>query len=460
MRLLMSLLPTPTQTQIAPTLDTLCRTASPRKEGARLKGLGGSATWLSLAALSISIATAGWVISGLGQPLQLMAYNSQGEPVQEQRDDIQPAFNPAEGAKKGGLLGMRANLVADVAERVAPSVVNIDIEQQAKLPPAIGDLPAFPFRGDDIFRRFFGFDPEGGFPGQPPANGRRVEIYGGPKVAGNGSGIVLDSNGHILTNNHVIQSATTIFVTLNDGRRLPARVVGKDAYTDLAILKVEANNLKPARFGNSNQLRPGEWVLAVGSPLGFDHTVTLGIVSALSRRIPNLNSNVDFIQTDAAINPGNSGGPLVNLDGEVVGINTAVSGRGQNIGFAIPVNVASEVADALIHHKEIARPWIGIGMLNLTPEVSKSLGVAESTQGVVVAQVMPGSPSFQAGFQPGDIIQRIEGTVITDAKQVQDVIKQKPINAPLHFQILRNGSLKALTVQTHRLPEEPHAPVR
>jgi S1-C subfamily serine protease len=267
--------------------------------------------------------------------------------------------------------------------------------------------------------------------------------------------VIVDRNGYILTNYHVVTGANKINVTLNDGRKVPGKVVGQDRFSDLAVVKIDAPNLQPAVLGDSKALRPGEWVLAIGSPLGFDHTVTLGIISAISRHVPDINSNVDFIQTDAAINPGNSGGPLVNLRGEVVGINTAISARGQNIGFAVPVSVAKQVADSLITSGKIVRPWIGVSMADLTPEISKSLGLPENTQGVVVAQVIPNSPSSRAGFRQGDVLQRIDGQRITTAKAIQDMVRQKPINSTLNFQILREGQLMAVQVKTAQLPNAP-----
>ena len=279
-------------------------------------------------------------------------------------------------------------------------------------------------------------------------------------IQGNGSGVIIDESGHILTNHHVVQGAEEVQVTLHDGRKFSARLVGGDPFTDLAVLKIDAKNLKPAPLGDSDALRPGEWVLAVGSPLGFDHTVTLGIVSAISRRVPDININLDFIQTDAAINPGNSGGPLVNLNGEVIGINTAISGRGQNIGFAIPVNVAKSVTDSLIAHGSIKRPWIGIAMTALSPELSRSLGLSEKTAGVVVAQVMPQSPSERAGFRQGDVIQRVDGQPISKPKAIQTLVQDKPVNSTLNFQVLREGRMIPISVHTAQLPENFNRPHR
>lgn len=345
------------------------------------------------------------------------------------------------------MFGNNPNLIADVAEQVSPSVVNIDVERTENVPNI-----AMPF-DQGMLERFFGIQPGDGGEGSPfapfhPGYAKQI-------IAGNGSGVIVDSKGYILTNYHVVTSASKITVTLNDGRKCPGHVVGQDRFSDLAVVKIDCDNLQPAVLGDSQKLRPGEWVIAVGSPLGFDHTVTLGIISAISRRVPDINSNVDFIQTDAAINPGNSGGPLVNLRGEVVGINTAISARGQNIGFAVPVNVAKQVTDALIAHGKITRPWIGISMTDLTPELAKSLGLPTNTQGVVVAQVLPQSPSAQAGFRQGDILQRVDGMKIKSSKAVQEYVRQKPVNSNMAFQVLRDGQMMALQVHTAQLPNNP-----
>jgi serine protease Do len=275
-----------------------------------------------------------------------------------------------------------------------------------------------------------------------------------PMVKGNGSGVIISADGDVLTNNHVVQGADDIMVTLNDGRKLKAKVIGRDTFSDIAILKIQgATKLKPARLGVSKTLRPGEWVIAVGSPLGFDHTVTVGIVSALSRQVPDINANVEFIQTDAAINPGNSGGPLVNLNGEVVGINTAIAGAAQSIGFAIPVDVAKKIAQDLVSTGHVTRPWIGITMAELKPDLAKSLGIPENVQGIIVAQVMPGSPAAKSGFQQGDIIQRVNGTMVKTPKEIQELVRAKPLNSELSIQIMRNGQMGAVSLRTEALPE-------
>lgn len=329
-------------------------------------------------------------------------------------------------------------LIADVAQRVAPSVVNIDVEKKAPMP---GRFPGMPF-SEDIFRHFFGYDPNGFTP------------FGNQTVSGNGSGMIINKDGYILTNNHVVATADKMTVTLNDGRQFPAKLVGRDTFSDIAVLKIDAPNLTPVTLGDSGKLRPGEWVIAVGSPLGFDHTVTLGIVSALSRKIPDLNSNLSFIQTDAAINPGNSGGPLVNLKGEVIGINTAISGRGQNIGFAIPVNDLKTIVDTLIAGKQVERPWLGLSLVGLNPELAKHVGLPPATQGVVIAQVLQNSPAYKAGLMQGDVIQKMDGKAISKAEAVQELVRGKPLNSKFTLGILRNGHPVEMTLTSEPLPAE------
>lgn len=341
------------------------------------------------------------------------------------------------------------DLIADVAEMVAPSVVNIDVQKTARI-SAAPNLSGLPF-SDDILRRFFGVDP-----GNSP-----FEPFGAPSgqaiISGNGSGMIISKDGYILTNNHVVSSADKMVVTLNDGRQFSARLVGRDTFSDVAVLKIDAPNLTPVTMGDSDKLRPGEWVIAIGSPLGFDHTVTQGIVSALSRRIPDLNSNLSFIQTDAAINPGNSGGPLVNLKGEVIGINTAISGRGQNIGFAIPINTVKQISSTLISGKPIVRPWIGISMVDLNPDLAQHVGLPPATQGVVVAQVMENSPAYKAGLMQGDVIQKIDGKPVTHAEAIQEAVRAHPLNSRISIGILRNGHSAEVGLVSEQLPDSDDA---
>jgi serine protease Do len=365
---------------------------------------------------------------------------------------LTPMQAPALARLPGGGAGPQTfypTLIADVAEMVAPSVVSVNVERTARL--SAPDFSGLPF-GDELMKRFFGAD--GNNNPFTPFGGGGAGSSGQRTITGNGSGVVLSKEGYILTNNHVIASVDKVTITLNDGRQFPARLVGRDTYSDVAVLKIEApSNLTPISLGDSDKLRPGEWVLAIGSPLGYDHTVTQGIVSALSRKIPDLNSNVSFIQTDAAINPGNSGGPLVNLRGEVIGINTAISGRGQNIGFAIPINSVKLIANTLIAGKPVVRPWIGLSMVGLNPDLAQHVGLPPNTQGVMVAQVMQNSPAYQAGLMQSDVIQKVDGKAVTQPEAVQAMIHAKPLNATLILNVLRNGHPMEVKVVTQPLPE-------
>lgn len=331
----------------------------------------------------------------------------------------------------------KPELIADVAEEVSPSVVNIDVETVSEIQPMAQGVPF----NDPFFQRFFG--------GNPQFKNFENKTYK-KKSAGNGSGVIISDDGYLLTNNHVINNAEKIKVTLSDGRKFDAKVLGKDGFSDIAILKIDATNLKPAKLGSSKSLRPGEWSIAIGSPLGYDHTVTLGIISGLSRQISN--TNVDFIQTDAAINPGNSGGPLVNLNGEVIGINTAIAGIGTSIGFAIPIDVAKEVSQELKTKGFIERPWIGIAMKKIDQSIIKSLGLKDDTKGVIVIQVNPESPAATANLKPGDIIERINGKKVTDAEEVQNIVRDNKVGTELNIQILRDNEFKALTLETGQWP--------
>jgi Do/DeqQ family serine protease len=332
---------------------------------------------------------------------------------------------PLTNATPAQILPLAENTIADIAKQSSDSVVKIDISKKVEV--------ADPFEGMNGFQFYFG---RNGFQTPHP---RRFESRG------TGAGVIYRSDGYILTNFHVVGQADNIVVYLNDGRKFNGKVVGRDFYTDLALVKIDANNLHAAKFGSSENLRPGDWAIAIGSPMGFDHSVTLGIISALNRNIRSDN-NVELIQTDAAINPGNSGGPLLNIHGDVIGLNVAIIGDAQNIGFAIPVDVVKDVAQQLLTNGSIQRAYLGIAMQNLEPDIAKSLGMPSNTQGVLVAHTEPNSPAEQAGLQPGDVIQKIDGKNVASAKEVQNiVIKHKPDDR-LNLLIARSGELKGVSV--------------
>ncbi|UVT20712.1 MAG: Do family serine endopeptidase [Nitrospira sp.] len=266
-----------------------------------------------------------------------------------------------------------------------------------------------------------------------------------PNASGSGSGLIVDSDGHIVTNNHVIGDAAEIEVRFSDKTKLIAHVIGKDPDTDLALLKVTADRPLPsARFGDSTGVKVGQWVLAVGNPFGLDRTVTLGVVSGIGRENINLSRYENFIQTDASINPGNSGGPLFNLRGEVIGINTAIINFAQGIGFAIPSNMARQVIEQLLAKGKVVRGWLGVGIQPLTAELAKKFGVAEG-EGVLVNEVFEKDPAAAAGIQPGDVIVRIDGAVVDSPNKLSRLIGSLTPGAAAKIEVVRD--LKYLTVE-------------
>lgn len=338
------------------------------------------------------------------------------------------------------------NTIADIAQMVAPAVVNIEVNLTGPKMNMTG-MPGFP--GFNSPFEFF-------FNGQRVTPNQMQKGVPMPQIQphNTGSGFVIRSDGYILTNAHVVRGATKIKVTLNDKRVLDGTVLGTDSFSDIAVVKVPADNLPVARLGTSKNLRPGDFAIAIGSPLGYDHTVTFGIISAIGREVSDINGNVNFIQTDAAINPGNSGGPLLNLAGDVIGINTAIQANAQNIGFSIPVDVVKDVADALIANKKIERPWLGIVMEPMNETIAKSLGLPASTNGVFVARLIQGSPAQAAGLESGDIIQKIDGKEMLTAKDVQQYVREHKVKDILHFLVLRQNTVKAMAVNIGQYPEK------
>ena len=328
---------------------------------------------------------------------------------------------------------------SELAEKVRSGVVNIQVVKTIRN-IGFGQFPRNPFGGHNPFEDFFG--PFSG--GNPPR---------GFEQKGVGSGVVISREGYILTNNHVVDEADQIRVKLADGKEYDARVVGRDSKTDLALIKIEGgSNLQPLKLGNSDELKVGSWVVAVGSPFGLEQTVTAGIVSAKGRVIGS-GPYDNFIQTDASINPGNSGGPLINLKGEVVGINTAIIASGQGIGFAIPVNMAKEVAAQLQEKGHVTRGYLGIYFQEVTPELAKSFGLKEK-KGALVSQVSKGSPAEQGGIEQGDVILEFDGKEIADSKDLPRLVASTPVGKTVTVKVSRDGKAVERQVKVGEMEEE------
>lgn len=317
--------------------------------------------------------------------------------------------------------------LAPMLEKVLPGVVSIGVKGKVA-------VQQNPLLSDPFFKRFFGL-PEGAQPKE-----REFQAAG--------SGVVVDAaRGYVLTNNHVVVNADEITVSLSDGRKFEGKKVGADAATDLAVVKIAADRLTSLPLGDSSALKVGDYVVAVGNPFGLGQTATFGIVSALGRTSLGIEGYEDFIQTDASINPGNSGGALVDLKGELVGINSAIigpSGGNVGIGFAIPVNMARSVMDQLIAHGEVKRGQLGITMQDLTPELAKALKI-DASKGAVVNEVVPGSAAEKAGIKSGDVITRVNGQPVSGASDLRNTIGLLTIGAELRFTVVRNGESRELT---------------
>jgi len=311
---------------------------------------------------------------------------------------------------------------SELAEKVKSGVVNIQVTKKAQNAQfALPDFPGFPFGENSPFGPFF--------EGNPPMD--RIQ-------EGTGSGFIVDRDGYILTNNHVVEGADRIRVKLSNGQEYDAEVAGLDPKTDLALIKISgADELHPLVLGNSENLEVGSWVVAIGSPFGLEQTVTQGIVSGKGRVIGS-GPYDDFIQTDASINPGNSGGPLINMKGEVVGINTAIYPSGQGIGFAIPVDIAKSIIPQLEEKGSVTRGWLGIGIQEMTPALAKSFGLKDEG-GVLVADVFKASPAEKAGIETGDVITRFDGKSVPEAKDLSRIVASTPVGKTVDITLIRDG---------------------
>ena len=329
----------------------------------------------------------------------------------------------------------------EVAKNVTDSVVSI----QALVKRGASQRSPFSDPFFDQFRRFFGDDFPDLFPRFP---GDSFE----PAL---GTGVVVSDDGIIITNDHVVGKADTIKVTFSDGKEETATRVGSDPRSDIAVLRVKRKNLKPLKLGDSDELKVGEWVIAVGNPFGLANTITAGIVSAKGRSIMGGNQYEDFIQTDAAINPGNSGGPLVNLRSEVVGINTAIfsrTGGYMGIGFAIPINMVKNVKNQILQKGRVIRSWMGVSIQKLTPDLARSFGF-EGTKGALVGQVQENTPAERAGVQVGDIIIEVDGVQIIDTNHLRNLISSKEPGTVVEVKVFRKGTTRTLKVKLAELPE-------
>jgi S1-C subfamily serine protease len=384
--------------------------------------------------LVITIALNAWTIS----------------PASASATDIKPS--PKSIASNSQLLALRTELPATASnnsfvtlavDRVGPAVVRIDTERTVS-------RNLDPVMEDPLFRRFFGDDLRSQSPRQE-------------RLRGQGSGFVIDKSGTVLTNAHVVDKADRVTVTLNDGSIFPGEVLGTDEVTDLAVVKINTKgvNLPVAALGDSDVVKVGDWAIAVGNPLGYNNTVTLGIISTLKRSsaavgIPD--KRLDFIQTDAAINPGNSGGPLLNGSGEVIGINTAIRADAMGIGFAIPINKAKAIYTQLAKGEQVSHPFLGIQMIDLTPEIARENNadpnapmMIPEVRGVLVMRVVPNTPAEKAGIRKGDVIVQIDGEAVSAAEKLQNLVENSKIGQSLKLKLRRGSETKEVAVQTAQL---------
>jgi len=351
--------------------------------------------------------------------------------VAVQAETLWNTLSPSETGKP---IPLTNETVVKLVERLKPSVVNISVTQTVKG----GGLPQgfqVPFGDEDFWKKFFG-------------NQEPKEF----KKKGLGSGFVISRDGYIVTNNHVIQKANDITVILYDKKQHPAKIIGADPKTDIALIKIESDEPLPAvPLGDSDRLREGEAVIAIGNPFGLAETVTAGIVSAKGRVI-GAGPYDDFIQTDASINPGNSGGPLLNYYGEVVGINTAIISSGQGIGFAVPINMAKDILLQLKDKGKVTRGWLGVSIQEITPEIAKSFGLKEAA-GALVSDILPDGPAEKAGFRRGDVITELNGKAIRDYHDLPRMVAAVPPGEKATFKVFRDGKEEMVTAVIEEMKE-------
>ncbi|HYP77872.1 MAG TPA: Do family serine endopeptidase [Polyangiaceae bacterium] len=353
--------------------------------------------------------------------------------------DAQASAQPTAGVPQAREVG---NAFVEVADRLAPSVVQVTVRGHARAAARRSSAGSNPFEGtpfERFFEQFGDSTPEDRAP-----------------TTGMGSGVAIDDQGHILTNNHVVEDADEVRVTFMDGKELAAKIIGTDPKTDLAVVKVDGKT-QPAEFGDSEKLRVGEWLIAIGNPFGLDHSVTVGVLSAKGRYGFAPGKLEDFLQTDASINPGNSGGPLVNLSGRVIGINTMIAGLGTGVGFAVSEAMAKPIARQLIEHGKVTRAYIGVGLQTLSADLRKAFGANAPEKGALISQVQKDSPAALAGIHVGDIVVRVGGNPTNDSRAVQHAVLAKQVGEELPVTVWREGKTLDFKVKTAQLPGDASA---
>jgi serine protease Do len=379
------------------------------------------------------------------------------------RDRLQPATPApaAAGARAPGAQNLPETLQAafvGVAQQVRPAVVNIGTIQVAKArrPPVQAPESDDPFFRD-FFKQFFGSE---------APQGPRGEF----RMPSLGSGVIIDKRGLVLTNFHVIKGADEITVRLSDKQEYRGKILGTDPKTDLALVRFEPDHeLRAAPLGNSDALKVGEWTMAIGNPFGLDQTVTVGVISAIGRSDVGVATYENFIQTDASINPGNSGGPLLNLKGEVIGVNTAIVAAGQGIGFAIPINMVKRVTDQLLEQGKVVRGWLGLALQPLSPELAETLGLT-GKGGALVASTRPGGPAAKAGLQQNDVVLAYDKTPVDDYRHLQRLVAETKVGKTVTLEVMRSKKKVEVTATVSEAPDEskrggaptisPEAPAR
>ncbi|PIE56372.1 MAG: serine protease [Desulfobulbus propionicus] len=339
------------------------------------------------------------------------------------------------------LLDRSSKAFASVVKKAGPAVVYVGVEKTVH-----GQrFSPHPFFNEPFFERFFG--PQFRLPQQPRQRERRQQ--------GAGSGFIVAKNGYILTNNHVVEDAEKITVRLSDKREFKAKVIGTDPQSDVALIKIDANNLPTLPLGNSDKLEVGEWVIAIGSPFELSQTVTVGVVSAKGRDQVGINDYENFIQTDAAINPGNSGGPLLNIHGEAVGINTAIfsrSGGYMGIGFAIPINMAKSIKNQLLKKGKVTRGWLGVIIQDVDEELAQSFNL-ENAEGILISEVTPDSPAKKAGIEQGDVLLSMDGVPLKGVTDLRNRVAMVPPGSKVEFEVVHDGRSRNITVSIGEQPK-------